>query len=302
MDHTLGTIVVGIDGTKAGRALQWATDQTPAEHRPLTLVHTMRASATVYVGPGTVTVADARDALEGSGHAMLAAARAVVHEQAPGVEVHEVLEYADPADYLVKMSEGAAMVVVGSRGRGPIRSKLLGSVSVRLVRKALCPVVVVRPGHVGTVRNGVVVGLDALPESRPVLEFAYREASLRGLPLTVLHAAWSPESGTMEAVYLPAFPQDRESEMMALAESMAGLAEKYPDVRVTTQLREGRPDELVVDVGRRMDLIVVGSHQPEGPERLLLGSVAVAVVEEATCPVAVVPVGPARLPAATYSG
>jgi nucleotide-binding universal stress UspA family protein len=303
MDHIAGTIVVGIDGSKASnRALHWATDRAVAEHRALTLAHLIPASAPAYLGPGMVTVAEARDVLEGSGHAMLEAARTAVSEHAADVVVHEVLEYADPADFLVRSSESAAMVVVGSRGRGPIRSKLLGSVSVRLVRQAHCPVVVVRPGDTGTVRNGVVVGLDALPESQPVLEFAYREASLRGLPLTVLHASWSPPSGTLEAAYLPVTPEDRETELLAIAQSMAGMAEKYPDVRATRQVSDGRPDELLVNLGQRMDLVVLGSHQPRGLERVLLGSVAVAVVEEATCPVAVVPVDSARLHPEPSSG
>jgi len=303
MDNTLGTIVVGIDGSAASnRALHWAAERAAAEHRALTLAHVIPVSAPVYLGPGTVTLAEARDALESSGRALLEAAGRAVREHAPDVAIHEVLEHADPAAFLVRRSDGAAMVVVGSRGRGPIRSKLLGSVSVRLVRQAHCPVVVVRPGGVGTVRNGVVVGLDALPESQPVLEFAYREAALRSLPLTVLHAVWSPPPGTLEAVYLPATPEDRESELLALAESMAGMAEKYPDVRATSRLVDGRPGDLLVDVGERMDLIVVGSHQPHGLERMFLGSVAVSVVEDATCPVAVVPVAPSHRPAVPHSG
>jgi nucleotide-binding universal stress UspA family protein len=303
MDHIAGTIVVGIDGSKASnRALHWAIGRAVAEHRAVTLAHLIAVSAPAYLGPGMVTVAEAREALEGSGHAMLEAARKEVSEHAPDTTVREVLEYADAADFLVQTSHSAAMVVVGSRGRGPIRSKLLGSVSVRLVRQAHCPVVVVRPGDVGSVRNGVVVGLDALPESQPVLEFAYREASLRGLPLNVLHAAWGPPPGTVEAAYLPVTSEDREAESLALAESMAGMAEKYPDVHATKQLSEGRPHELLVNVGKRMDLIVIGSHQPHGLERVLVGSVAVAVVEEATCPVAVVPIDPARLQSEPHTG
>jgi nucleotide-binding universal stress UspA family protein len=50
-----------------------------------------------------------------------------------------------------------------------------------------------------------------------------------------------------------------------------------------------------------MDLIVVGSHQPRGVERVLLGSVAIAVVEDASCPVAVVPVGSADVPVTPHS-
>jgi nucleotide-binding universal stress UspA family protein len=106
----------------------------------------------------------------------------------------------------------------------------------------------------------------------------------------VLHAAWSSSVRSVDAVQLPDSPEDRESEMAVLAESLAGLAEKYPDVHVTRRVVEGRAEDLLVDLGERMDLIVLGSHQPHGLERLLLGSVAVAVVEDATCPVAVVPV------------
>ena len=71
-----------------------------------------------------------------------------------------------------------------------MRGLLLGSVSAALVQHAHCPVVVVRPEHRELVRNGILVGFDASPESRPVLEFAYREAYLHQLPLTVLECRW----------------------------------------------------------------------------------------------------------------
>jgi nucleotide-binding universal stress UspA family protein len=237
-----------------------------------------------------MSFAEARAAVESSGRAVLDDAQEAVRQRAPGVEVREILRYADAADQLVSLSSSAAMVVVGSHGRGSVGSKLLGSVSVRVVRRAHCPVVVVRPGRTGAVRHGVAVGLDGLPESRPVLELAYHQASLHGLPLTVLHAAWSSSVRSVDAVQLPDSPADRDSEMAAFAESLAGMAEKYPDVHVTRRVVEGRAEDLLVDLGERMDLIVLGSHQPHGLERLLLGSVAVAVVEDATCPVAVVPV------------
>ena len=296
MDIVAGSIVVGIDGSKSSRAaLHWATEQAVAERRPLTLVHTLTVNAPFSMGPGTVTMGEAREALEGSGRAMLRAAHQDVHDHAPGVVVNELLRYADAADQLVRMSSSAAMVVVGSHGRGPVRSKILGSVSVRVARHACGPVVVVRPGRIGVVRRGVLVGVDALPESQPVLEFAYREASLRGVPLTVLHAGWAPARGTLEAVYLPVTPQEREAERLALAEAVAGMAEKYPDVHVTSRIAEGPPDEVLVSVGKAMDLIVIGSHQAHGLQRALFGSVSIGVVEHAVCPVAVVPVGTGRL-------
>jgi nucleotide-binding universal stress UspA family protein len=48
-----------------------------------------------------------------------------------------------PADVLVGMSEMVDILVVGSRGYGPLKAVLLGGVSGRVIRSAACPVVVV---------------------------------------------------------------------------------------------------------------------------------------------------------------
>jgi nucleotide-binding universal stress UspA family protein len=54
---------------------------------------------------------------------------------------------APPASLIVDAarSSGADLIVVGSRGRGPLKAALLGSVSREVVRHAPCPVVVVPP-------------------------------------------------------------------------------------------------------------------------------------------------------------
>ena len=49
------------------------------------------------------------------------------------------------ADTLIMAAEGAAMLVVGSRGRGGFRGLLLGSVSQQIAQHASCAVVIVRP-------------------------------------------------------------------------------------------------------------------------------------------------------------
>lgn len=52
----------------------------------------------------------------------------------------------DPAQQLAKFSEGLDLLLVGSRGYGPLRRVLLGGVSASLMRNAACPVLVVPRG------------------------------------------------------------------------------------------------------------------------------------------------------------
>ena len=90
---------------------------------------------------------------------VLERAREVIARHAAGAEVHECVRIGDPRDVLIDLGTEAAEVVIGSRGRGPVRSLLLGSVGVSLSRHATCPVVVHRPGTEGRVHTGVVAGV-----------------------------------------------------------------------------------------------------------------------------------------------
>jgi nucleotide-binding universal stress UspA family protein len=53
------------------------------------------------------------------------------------------LREGDAATALAKESERLGLVVVGSRGYGPLGSVLLGGVSNRLLSRSACPVMVV---------------------------------------------------------------------------------------------------------------------------------------------------------------
>ncbi|CUR59831.1 putative UspA domain protein [metagenome] len=265
-----GSVVVGIDGSQhAARALRWAADQAVLEGRRLALVAVGEAAARSVADAVVVTQALHRD-----------------------LPVLPVVESGDPREVLLEASDRAHLLVLGSRGRGAVASLLLGSVSSAVSAHASCPVVVCRPEAEGDQRLGIVVGADGTRESLPVLEFAYRQASLRHLPLTVLHSFW--DAAVAVAQYeetrgRAAVQPDLEHLRASLSASAAGLAETYPDVFATFTLRHGFADEALSPRHGGWDMVVVGRHPMTSMDRLLTGSVATAVLERARATVAVVP-------------
>lgn len=66
--------------------------------------------------------------------------------ESPAVQVEPVVLHGNTTSTLLKVSELADHLVVGSRGRGGFAGLLLGSTSEQLVRHACCPITVVREG------------------------------------------------------------------------------------------------------------------------------------------------------------
>lgn len=274
MTHRIrpGSVVVGADGSKHGeRALRWASEQARLEHRPLVVVTTE----------------------EGSAFRINAEAVRRVHEIAPGVEVSGISAAGDPRTVLVELSRDAHLLVVGSHGRGAVRSALLGSVSAAVSRVATCPVVVCRPHAEEQVGNGVLVAVDATESSLPVIEFAFEQASLHGRPLTAVHCVWDVVAAVAGLRNVRLDEDDLgigDEAHRALAESLAGFAEKYPDVDVTERVNHGLVGDVIGWRTGHWDLVVVGRHPIDTVSRLVTGSIATAVIERAQTNVAVVPV------------
>ena len=295
MDSTevpAGSIVVGIDGSPwSDAALTWAADQAALEQRQLTIVHALQPislpASSVIAGSTGIdygqVLAEQRDAAR----ELLTNASELALGHHPELTVNGVLSLVDPRGVILDLAETATMVVVGSRGRGPISSLLLGSVSVSVSKHAPCPVVVHRPGSADLPRRGILVGIDGSERSMPALDFAYRMASWRALPLTVLHCSWegTPVAAFPVGTAVPA----SSGEQALVAESLAGMAEKFPDVEVQVTLTQGFADQHLIAASNSYDLLVIGHHPIPVIDDLVYGSVAPTVVEHAHGAVAVVP-------------
>ena len=193
----------------------------------------------------------------------------------------------------VAREEEAELVVVGSRGAGPLHAAVLGSVSIAVARDAPCPVVVVPPGMSGAPLEGerIVCGVDTGADG-PAVATAARLARGLHVPLTLTHVL----PGTPEAFagVLPAtFDQRRDGgrrhalQMIhrLLQDSGEGLDADLHEVRLRRGDAAGQLLELA-DSARAM-LLVVGSRG-RGPLRGgLLGSVSRELVRHANRPVVI---------------
>jgi nucleotide-binding universal stress UspA family protein len=138
-DMTPPRIVVGVDGSAPSlEALAWAATEARLRRARLEVLHASfyrRQMLELYPGA-------ARDE-----QAVLDRALAPVRAAEPTVEV--VARPAGPpaAKALVDASDGADLLVVGSRGLGGFDQLLMGSVSNQCAHHAQCPVVIVRAAH-----------------------------------------------------------------------------------------------------------------------------------------------------------
>lgn len=137
----MGRIVVGIDGSEhSQRALRWAAGEAKLRGSTLHVVHSWTFPA--VSARRSELDAPPRVDLEAAAKRVLDEACAILGES-PGVEIQREVAYDPAARALIRASEGAELLVVGSRGTGGFRGLRLGSVSHQCALHSRCPVVII---------------------------------------------------------------------------------------------------------------------------------------------------------------
>ena len=134
------SILVALDASEhAQHALELAVALAVRDGAWLTLMHVVPPATTTGVAPFVVPVPPETDA---DAHALLERAQATVPES---VRVHALVRHGRPPQEILERvtAAGHDLIVIGSRGRGPARSLLLGSVSHDVARHSPVPVLVV---------------------------------------------------------------------------------------------------------------------------------------------------------------
>ena len=143
----IGTIAVGYDGSvEAKAALVGARSIARVRGARLRLIEVLDAAwlgtPALMSGPGPGYVLKSDDTEERARKYLIETASTLAGD----VPTEPVVAVGAPEQVLADESKSADLVVVGSRGYGPHRAVLLGSVSGRLVRQSASPVLVVPRG------------------------------------------------------------------------------------------------------------------------------------------------------------
>lgn len=288
---TRKAVVAGVDGSEtAAAAARWAGALAARLEAPLHLVHSLPSEGIFYSEAAVLIQSQMVEQLEQDGKQLLSDVADLVRADNPGLEVQSFIGPGPAATSLLEAADDARVLVLGATGAGKVENFLLGSTVVRVSNHAPCPVVVWR----GDTTNPhpdvrpIVVGVDGSELSAAAVDYAFQYAQILGAPLIALHS-WIGDAalGVGATAALVDWEAVAESESAVLAESLAGLQERYPDVEVRRVIDRGPAAKVLLSHLQDAQLAVVGSHGRGQFAAALLGSTSQNLLHNAPCPVLV---------------
>ncbi|MEU8120457.1 universal stress protein [Spirillospora sp. NPDC049024] len=283
-----GTVLVGYDGSPAAdEALRWGVREALSRSLPLTVCHAWH-----WPYPLRLPDKDTLEVLRGAGAIVADDGVRKAHGLAEGLDVRWRLDRGWASAVLLEASREADMVVLGSRGHGGFEGLSVGSTAVQVASHADRPVIVVRPDLPPVPPDGerLVVGVDGSPGAESAIGFAFEEAALRGASVTAVCSWWDPSAFRGPDRVPFSDPEVIRHEAMArFEEDIAPWRTRYPQVRLETEFMVDTPRRALLGAAHGAALLVMGARGIGAGPQTLLGPVTQAALQEAPCPVAVVP-------------
>ena len=292
-------ILLALDGSpSADRARALVTSLAWAPGTTVRLVAALDVAPALWGGPWIPAIPVDADQLEEEAVVeltrVLQEARPAL--EAAGLTVEAELLRGRPSAAIVDDARiwGPDLIVVGSRGHGPVETAVLGSVSAAIVDHATCPVLVARGDHAAR----VILAEDGSPAGMAARDVVATWPAFAAIPVLVVGvvdvaAPWrsgiAPTMfGAAMDVYTDMITSARTTHREIVAATEAHL--RAAGRSVSGELREGHPADQLRQAATDPagDLIVVGSRGHVGISRLVMGSVAHAVLTHAHCSVLVV--------------
>ena len=278
-------MIVGIDGSAGSAvALRWAVDHADqlGDVKPALAF----AGGLYAYGFGAIEESDGGEGPYRS--EAIAHLRTFLEEHAPSlVDAGEVIEDR-PGAGLVEVAKRSELLVVGTRGWSSRVDLSVGSVGAYCARHATVPVALIPP-EAPPIHDhlDVVVGFDGSPHARTALRWTLTH--LRRSAKVIAVRVFTSES----VVGDPLSQSPEISEGNARRELEEGVGKVLSDfpahAAVELLVVSGDPRAALRTASADADLLVVGSRGHGVVDRLLLGSVANALVHHPTIPTIVVP-------------
>ncbi len=138
-------------------------------------------------------------------------------------------------------------------------------------------------------RPRILVGVDGSEDGLRAVTYASREARAAGGEVWIVHAVdeGAPATGLWDIVN----SQDarRKAGEKVVAEAVGVAAEAgLPADRLSGEVRFGRPSDVLADLSRTAQMLVLGRRSLSGLERMFVGSTSVSAAVHAACPVIVI--------------
>ncbi len=196
------------------------------------------------------------------------------------------LRIGPPAEVIVSTAEEqkADLIVMGARGLGPVKERLLGSVSHRILTLAPCATLIVN-GPVKAMKQ-ILLPLQGPSDAEAAVRFLQLKPfhdAIEVTLLTVLPSTEPPWPGNAAAAAASTEKLEEQADYIdGVAERLRAIGYQARGIAVT-----GTPSAMILQVAskRRSDLILMGTRSRQGITRFLLGSVAHAVLHQMPCPV-----------------
>ena len=265
-------VVVGVDGSDSAlTAVVWAARHASRGHLPLRIVHAfdwplIRGSARRSRWSRT---------LRAEAWGLLEEARTQAYAIDTDLDVGATLQTSFSVPLLLRESDTASLVVVGTHGHGSLSGLVIGSTGVELAARATAPVVIVRGRSADEISAAapVLVGYDGSPASDLAVAAGLDYAATHGRSVRLLHVS----------------REDADDVIHRMADLSATWHRVHPEIEVTSQVLRGHPGGELTAASAEADLVVVGSRGLGGFRGLALGSASQSLLHHSGCPVMVLP-------------
>lgn len=213
----------------------------------------------------------------------------------PAWRVHSETAAGSPLEIILEkaLAWRPDLIVAGTHGWGVVVRAILGSISMKLIAEAPCPV---RIGRTSVRNSGpiqIVIGADGSPQSDAVVEEVCRRSWPVGTQarLLAVFEVVPPTIGELmisRSEELQEIDDIQRGQLAAAVKRYSGMLASA-GLSVSASVLDGKPCDVLLNEAEKLeaDTIFVGARALSATERLLFG-VSRYIVSHASCPVEVV--------------